>query len=172
MNKTLDTVVKYFQENDTEELTSYDIKVKFNVPTNGLNLILQPALKKQWLAKRINKHGDFIYLAGSLIGAYGWTEEAPNPAPSEVIYPLPIEQIPPIKLSNIQIDNSIPLPGKTTSNLRTFRNYSGLSGLTNPLQNNVLENMESSKKPKKAENCVNFEHFHTKIDRKSLMYKT
>ena len=52
------------------------------------------------------------------------------------------------------------------------RNYSGLSGLINPLQNNVLENMESSKKPKKSENCVNFEHFHKKIDRKSLMYKT
>ena len=32
--------------------------------------------------------------------------------------------------------------------------------------------MESSKKPKKDENCVNFEHFHTKIDRKPLMYKT
>jgi hypothetical protein len=136
MKKTLDTVVTYFQANDTEELTSYDIKVKFNVPINGLNLMLQPGLKKQWLAKRINKHGDCIYLAGSLIGTYGWTEEAPNPAPSEVIYPLPIEQIDvqepraivkpprygtPIKLSDIQIDNSIPLPGKTTSNLRTFQ---------------------------------------------------
>ena len=135
MKKTLDTVVTYFQANDTEELTSYDIKVKFNVPINGLNLMLQPGLKKQWLAKRINKHGDCIYLAGSLIGTYGWTEEAPNPAPSEVIYPLPIEQIdvqeprvtpqaivrlsnyyPIIKLSDIQIDDSIPLPGKPLSN--------------------------------------------------------
>jgi hypothetical protein len=52
------------------------------------------------------------------------------------------------------------------------RNYSGLSGFTNPLQNNILENTESSKKPKIGENCVNFKHFHAEINRKSLMYKT
>ena len=58
------------------------------------------------------------------------------------------------------------------SELFTGRNYSGLSSLKNPLQNNMLRKTEISKKPKIGEYCINFEHFFTEIDRKSLMYKT
>ena len=118
-----------------------DIKVQCGITTRGLNLHLMSGIKNKWLATRQNEMGDTVYFAGHSIQTYEGMDETPNTTPSAVSYPLPIEQIyvpepmvttpatvktsrycPLIKLSDIQIDDSIPLPGKPyPNNTLTFQ---------------------------------------------------
>ena len=87
-------VCRYFLENPSEELSAFDISMKFHTGTTTVYSQMQRAVETGLLVRARNEDGDVVYGTGPDIGRLTETDNTPPPVNPTTDTTMPAKQLP------------------------------------------------------------------------------